>query len=266
MYIMRTTAAVTILIVNITWSGLSQAHDFYVEPSALQIKPMEAIELSVVQVDGDQSETLPFYDDFSARLDLTSPDSVTAINAEVGDDPIAIIHPATSGYHIVTFVTRPSAAQLSTEKFKNYVKEKGLEAAIKNFPLRPDEVPETYTRHAKVIITVGKHPTGMNYIKPTGLTLELIPGKGLPNWRENSQITLTLIYKGKPLSKALVQLFSPGRWGNRIKATTDSNGEIAIQVPHDGMWVAESVHLIPSSDGKHDWQSFWTSLTFAVNK
>jgi hypothetical protein len=32
------------------------------------------------------------------------------------------------------------------------------------------------------------------------------------------------------------------------------------------MWVAGSVHLIPSSDGKHDWQSFWASLTFAVNK
>jgi hypothetical protein len=227
---------------------------------------MKPVGLSVVQVDDDQSETLPFYDDFSARLDLTSPDGVAAINAEVGDDPIAIIRPATSGYHIVTFVTRPRTAQLSTEKFKSYVKGKGLEAAIKNVALRPNEVPETYTRHAKAILTVGGNPTGMNYLKPTGLTLELIPGKGLPNWKANSQITLTLLYKGKPLSKALVQLFSPGRWGNRIKATTDSNGKIAIQVPHDGMWVAGSVHLIPSSDGKHDWQSFWASLTFAVNK
>jgi uncharacterized GH25 family protein len=266
MYIMRTTVAVTILIIGLTYSGLSRAHDFYVEPSALQIKPKGSIELSIVQVNDEQSETLPFYDDFSARLDLTSPDGVAAINAEAGDDPIATIRPATPGYHIVTFVTQPRTAELSTEKFKKYVQGKGLEAAIKNAALRPDEVPETYTRHSKVILAVGENLTGTDYLKPTGLKLELIPGRELPSWKPNSPITLNLLYKGKPLSNALVQLFSPGRWKNRIKATTDSNGKIVIQVPHGGMWVAGAVHLIPSSGGEHDWQSFWASLTFAVNK
>ena len=266
MYIIRTALVVTTLIFGLAWSGICYAHDFYIEPSALQVEPKSPIELSVVQVNGEQSETLPFYSDFSVRFDLTSPEDVSRIEAKVGDDPVAIIHPSIPGYHIVTFVTQPKTAKLPPQKFMKYAKGKGIEAAIKNIPLRDDEVPETYTRFSKVIFTVGKNITGTDYLRSTGLKLELIPGVGFPKWKPHSPLTLYLFYNGKPLANAQIEFFSPGRWKHRIKTQTDANGKITTRVPHAGMWVAGAVHLIPLTNGEHDWQSFWASLTFVVNE
>lgn len=266
MYISRMGIAVTLLVAVIASPGYLWAHDFYVEPSVLQLKPNTPVKLSVVEVNVDQSETLPFYDELSARFDLTSPGGTAPIVAQMGDDPVATIRPAVPGYHIVTFVTQSRTAELPPEKFRLYVQKKGLEAAIGDTPLQTGRVSEIYTRHSKVILAVGKNPPGTGYLKNVGLKLELIPGKNLPAWKANSPLTLQLLYKGKPLHGAQVQLFSPGRWKHRIKVTTDTDGRISTRVPHGGMWVADAVHLIPSSDRKHDWESFWASLTFEVKE
>jgi uncharacterized GH25 family protein len=265
-FIKRMAIAVTILVAGIALPGLAWAHDFYVEPSVLHLKPAETVKLSVVQVNGDQSETLPFYDGLAAGFDLTSPGGTTAIDAQAGDDPVATLHPAVPGYHIVAFVSQPRTADLATKKFKLYVEGKGLKATTGNTPLRAGIVPELYTRYSKVILAVGKSPPGTGYLKQLGLKLELVPGKNLPAWKANTPLTLRLFYQGKPLHGTQVQFFSPGRWKHRIKVRTDPDGRLNTQLPHAGMWVAAAVHMLPSPDPKYDWESFWASLTFEVKE
>jgi uncharacterized GH25 family protein len=266
MCIKRMAIAVTILVAGIASPGFLWAHDFYLEPSVLNLKPADPVKISIIQLNVDQSETIPFYDGLASRFDLTSPGGTATIDSQIGDDPAATIHPSVPGYHIVAFVSQPRTADLATKKFRLYVQDKGMEAIIGDTPLPAGIVPEIYTRYSKVILAVGNNPPGTGYDKPVGLKLELVPGKNLPTWKPNTPLTLRLFYQGKPLQGTQVQFFSPGRWKNRITLRTDSDGRINTQVPHAGMWVATAVHMIPSTDPKHNWESFWASLTFEVKE
>ena len=105
MCIKRMAIAVTILVAGIAMPGLLWAHDFYLEPSVLHLKPADPVKISIVQLNVDQSETIPFYEGLSARFDLTSPGGAATIDSQTGDDPAATLNPAVPGYHIVGFVS-----------------------------------------------------------------------------------------------------------------------------------------------------------------
>ena len=198
MCIKRMAIAVTILVAGIAMPGLLWAHDFYLEPSVLHLKPADPVKISIVQLNVDQSETIPFYEGLSARFDLTSPGGAATIDSQTGDDPAATLNPAGPGYHIVGFVSQPRTADLTTKKFRLYVQDKGLEAVIGDTPLPAGIVPEIYSRYSKVILAVGNNPPGTGYLKQLGLKLELVPGKNLPTWKANTPLTLRLFYQGNP--------------------------------------------------------------------
>jgi len=52
--------------------------------------------------------------------------------------------------------------------------------------------------------------------------------------------------------------------GPVVQGRTDARGHVRLVLPHGGEWMLSAVHMVPSRDPRtSDWESFWSSLTFA---
>lgn len=85
-----------------------------------------------------------------------------------------------------------------------------------------------------------------------------------------AQLNFTLLWEGKPLADTQVALFRKGEDGDagtRTLTRTDASGRAGFTIPASGIYMAAGVHMIEApADRNADWQSYWASLTFAVEK
>jgi len=112
------------------------------------------------------------------------------------------------------------------------------------------------------------------------ITAETTPSQGLPfEWvaltnpyESSKQVTLQLFWQGKPAINMNVHVFNRTRKGNKsIKKhlRTDQNGQVMIPKAEGGLFLINSVKMIPINNKLQNetdavWESIWASLTYAV--
>jgi len=76
---------------------------------------------------------------------------------------------------------------------------------------------------------------------------------------------LRLIFEGKPLPGALVQLRSISSEGAVAAVRSDASGEASVVIRAAGSWLVDTVEMVPASaESGADWESVWASLSFAT--
>lgn len=76
---------------------------------------------------------------------------------------------------------------------------------------------------------------------------------------------LVVLFEGKPLPNVTVVGGRAGAPAHRVRAVTDSNGEVKLDFKAAGRWYLRALHLIRlQDDSEADWESFWTTMTFEV--
>ena len=184
---------------------------------------------------------------------------------------------AQPGTHVVLLQSTSSFIELPAEKFTAYLREEGLDYALK---LRQENEEtakpgrETYSRCAKTLVQVGDPATVPLAADSAcrhayGLPLELVPEQNPYRLAADKALTVRVLRNGKPAFGAAVQVWQRQPGGlPTIHYTTRANqsGRILLRLSGPGPYLLSTVDMRPAPARlreRADWQSVWASLTFA---
>ncbi|BAV34863.1 hypothetical protein SCL_2586 [Sulfuricaulis limicola] len=247
-------------LLAVAWPAV--AHDFWIEPQAFRPKPGTAVGLRLFVGQEFKGDSVPYFPQKFERYVVAGPAGTQPIPGVLGDEPAGTVTPAAPGLYVIGLHTKPDSVSFDTsEEFEKYLLKEGLERnlALHRQHRKPGrKIEETYFRCAKSLIAAGAVGDDADHV--LGFPLELIAETSPYRART---LRLRLLYQGKPLSGALVVAFNKAEPLAKLKARTDDNGRVEFSLPHSGVWLVTSVHMIPASFfSGHDWESLWASLTF----
>ena len=232
------------------------AHDFWIEPSAFTPTGGELVSLKLWVGEHLGGETLARNEakiaSFSSRgSGLDAP--VIGID---GSDPAGFLRAKANGGVVVAYRSLRSSVDLDPSKFQAYLDLEGLPKVKAGR--------EVFSRCAKSLIAVGGRgdPT---FMKPVGLTLELIPEADPYTLSPGDRLTVRLLYNDRPLAGALVMALDQADAKSPQQVRSNALGRATFVLPRAGAWLIKAVHMIPAPrDAAADWESFWASLTFSL--
>lgn len=192
-------------------------------------------------------------DDLSAQLSTQSGDSMQFSIFE-------------EGTVLVSFQSTNSFIELEPEKFKAYLEEDGLQAAL-DFRYKHNETDsvgrEYYQRSVKTLLQYGTVAT-QTYRAPTHLPLDLIPLVHPYQLGSGDTMRLRILFQNQPVAGIKLRTW------HRLAGTVTENvwysneaGEVRFPFHRSGEWMASCVHMIRlENDRKAQWQSYWGSITW----
>ena len=131
--------------------------------------------------------------------------------------------------------------------------------------MHPDEdAVEYYSKFPKTIIQVGGKIDDTSTI-PAGLPIEIVPLVNPYGLKKGDQLGVKVLFRGKPLMNAEIAWSYPGM-GEKFAGTalTGGNGTCKVSLERSGPFVIRLTHMEWVKKKTHEWESYWTSLTFEV--
>lgn len=247
------------------------AHDFWVQPASFWVRPGAAVPLTFFVGHGAARERSAIAVQRVTRFDAIGPRGKTDLSGELPNsgEISASIRFQASGIQVVSLATGNSASNLPAARFEEYAKAEGLINVIKirtaggrtNAPGR-----ELYSRRAKTLIQVGAASTASepHVIKPVGLGLEIVPLRNPYAQGNASQLPVRVLYKGKPLSGALVKLTDLDADAEPVEIhRSDATGRANFRSRRSGNWQFNVVWSEPIAGNRSaDFSTIFSSLTF----
>jgi uncharacterized GH25 family protein len=243
------------------------AHDFWIEPSSFapQQGQIVSVRLRVGQeLIGDPVPRDPalvnqfVFEDAAGRRPLIGRD---------GSDPAGYLRVEQQGLVVIGYASNPSTVDMPAEKFNQYLKDEGLDAAAALRTKRNQNgVParELFSRCAKSL-TLSGAATSAQTDRRLGFTLELVAERNPYALRTGEELPVRLTYQGRPLAGALVVAMNKMDPKGKLSARSDAEGRVRFRLPQFGMWMIKAVHMVPAPAGA-DWSSYWASLTFEYRR
>jgi len=172
-----------------------------------------------------------------------------------------------AGTYVVAAALKPKEIKLTAEEFNEYLLHDGLPQI---YELRKQEgileqaAVEFYSKYPKSVLQVGKQ-LDETPLKPIGLVIEIIPMKNPYALKLGDNLPIKVLLRGEPLNNAEVAWSYPGRGEEMAGSTkTDSDGQAVIPLVKTGPYLIRTIHMEWVKKETHDWESYWTSLTFEV--
>jgi uncharacterized GH25 family protein len=248
----------------------AMAHDSWLEPKAFQTPTGSLVPLSFyVGHHGEQraAKLMPRPAWLLSMKDY-GPRGATDLLTLKEFRQRAALRYVTLGTHMVTLGTGDFRHAMKAADFPAYMEEEGLSAAQvawKRAPVRSGNVREVYRRYAKALVQVGGSPTRGAATRRIGQQLEIVPAANPLMLRAGDPLRATIWFAGRPLQGALVTLGSLDRPKDElVPLRSDSAGNVSFRMPASGRWMVNVVWGVPSSRAGTDFETSFSSLTFAV--
>lgn len=248
------------------------AHDLYMMPEKFVTTP--GVNLKLVFQNGDE-----FPEGVSAvkperlrntqlllRQGATKFENITAEATRT----TATVRVASAGLGILTAQTLPSFIELDPEKFKSYLEHENLTNALQWRAAHGESGKpgrERYSKYVKSLIVAGK-PDG-NFTQKTGLTIEIVPEANPYTLQPGDNLPVLVLFRGAPAVDVAVESawLVNGKAEMQVVGRTDKTGRVRVPVKAAG---AHRLHAIVmercAEPAAADWESFWASLTFEIQK
>jgi uncharacterized GH25 family protein len=231
------------------------AHDFWIEPSTFRPATGDRVAAALRVGQKLQGEAVPRIPPLVDRFVLGDAPMI----GFSGSEPAGVALVTKSGLQWIGYQSHAFPMTNDVPKFEQFLRDEGLDGAIKVQAQRPQN--ERFYRCAKALVDAGSAHTGTVDV-PLGFTLELVPRK-LP--RAGDELPLTLLFRGKPAANVLVVAMSKSDPEKAVRARTDARGRVTLRIGHNGFWMIKAVHMQPAPAGSGaDWESWWASLTFEL--
>jgi uncharacterized GH25 family protein len=249
------------------------AHDFWVQPGEYQLVPGHATSVTLLVGHGPdrQRSSIPlrritrfeglgprgFRADFRSSLQLGGrPDDGTVVFRQAG------------AYVLVLQTDARAYSLLPAIRFNDYLRVEGLTPALlfrERTHRTSAEGSETYSRQAKTIIQVGDEPDPAPVVtQPLGLLLEIVPDVDPYAERCPKRLPVHVLYRGRPLSGALVKLTDLEHDASPIEMHfTDEKGRAVFRARERGASLLNVIwtEVAPMSSDA-DFETTFSSLTF----
>lgn len=248
-------------------AGKSLAHDFWLESTPYYTQPGEAVDVSVHVGNEFVGDSLPnivsWYTDFSHYF----PDHKQEVEGELGRDPAGYIKSDVQGTHLIGYQSDFTYTEIDPETFNKYLRMEGLSNAIEyraRHGLTDKPAKENYIRHAKTLIQVGDRFDIDTSMQRIGYDLEIMPAQNPYRLKLNDQLSLQVLYQGKPDAGLLLIAFSKQHPQRMQEIRTDADGRATITLDDTGPWLVKAVKIYRLERQQAEWQSHWASLTFGI--
>jgi uncharacterized GH25 family protein len=244
-------------------------HEFWIQPDKFIYKRAEPVNIKFLvgenftgdnwSGDKDKINSLRLYFD-----DVTDKNVDDNLRINKGDSlQIAMLD---EGTIMVTLNTKNSFIDLDAAKFNDYLREDGLNEALKYRDKNNDTTKnglEIYQRSVKTIFQVGGRYTNSCKQK-TDLPLDIVPAEHPYTISKDKYFKVKLYFKGEKLKDTKVKIWHKVEDQISVREdTTDKEGEIKFFVSPEGEWMVSCVKMIRlEKDEKAEWQSYWGSLTW----
>jgi len=250
-------------------SATISAHDFWLVPKKFRIVPGDSlIILANTGMDFPNSlnAVTPDRIDQFALVGESIKENITEFTVQ-GNSLTAKYSFEKSGTFVIAAALKPKEIKLTGKEFNEYLLADGLtniyELRKKEGILDKDAV-EYYSKYPKTIVQVGNKMDDFP-IKPIGFPIEIVPKVNPYKLTKGDNLEVSVLFQGKPLPNAEIAWSYPGRgeeFAGSIK--TDEDGLASIPLIKAGPYVIRLTHMEWVKKPTHEWESYWTSLTFEV--
>ncbi|PQP00781.1 DUF4198 domain-containing protein [Massilia phosphatilytica] len=237
----------------------ARAHDFWVNPDSfvVSVGASTALRMQVGHGDARRTSMIP-----SRRIQRFAAWTPAGDVIDLRND--GRLAPAEPGLHLLVLETDADAlSHLPADRFHVYVQEEGLWPAA---AARGRDVIERYRRVAKALVQAGALGEGSQDLatKRLGLPLEIVLATP-PT--EGDALAAQVIYKGRPLPRALVKLTDLDHDAQPVAAqVTDDTGRVRLRRPPPGRWLLNVVWTTPlEGDEGIDFDTIFSSLSFGID-
>jgi uncharacterized GH25 family protein len=257
-------------LVLLLMSGLF-SHDFWLVPQKFRMNPGETVSIAAnTGMDFPNSLSAATPDRFD-RFVLTGEsmrEDIKDYRVE-GNSVISRVKLEKPGTYVVGVALKPNEIRMTAAEFNEYLQLDGLPGIYqlrKQQGILDKDAVEFYSKYPKTIVQVGGHldetPT-----KPLGLILEIVPQVNPYRLKQGDKLEVAVLFRGNPLPDADIAWSYPGR-GDKFagSAKTDKRGKALIPLVQAGPYVIRLTHMEWVKLPTHEWESYWTSLTFEVLK
>lgn len=243
------------------------AHDMWIEPTAFSPAAGEIVGVRLRVGQDLLGDPLARDPKLVNQFVVVDSEGRKPLVGRDGGDPAGYLRVAGPGLHVVGYFSNPSVADLTADKFNQYLKEEGLDAiaaarAKRNETNSP--VHEQFSRCAKSLVLSGPAAESQGD-KALGFTLELVAERNPYTLHAGEELPVRLTYQNRPLEGTLVVAINRLNPASKQSARTDRAGRVKLKLPSNGMWMIKAVHTLPAAAGTNaDWSSYWASLTFEL--
>jgi len=169
------------------------------------------------------------------------------------------------GSQYFALYTQPKYLELESAKFIAYLKEEGLTAQLASFKPSTNSR-EMYSKFAKTYVVAGKSDN--KFKQAVGLKIEIVPLADPANLKPGQSLPVQLLFEGKPCADTQIEIATStdlrSKATTQIAGRTDGQGKLNIPIVNSGKVRLHAVHMLQVQQPKHDWESYWASLTFEV--
>jgi uncharacterized GH25 family protein len=250
-------------------AAIATAHDLWLLPQKFMIQPGETITIYAntgMYFPGSTSAVTPdrvtqfFMSGNSKKVDLQQ--------LEIRDKSLTTqCSFEKPGTYVVACALKPREIRLTGKEFNEYLEHDGISSILelrKKEGILDKDAVEFYSKYPKAIIQAGDTlddtPT-----KPVGLTIEIVPKVNPYTLKKGDNLNVTVLFRGHPLPGADLAWSHPGLGGKVAGWTkTDAKGDAVIPLVKRGPYMIRMTHMEWVKKETHEWESFWTALTFEV--
>lgn len=257
------------LVAVLLFATTAAAHDLWLIPPK-DAKPGE--KATVEAISGNKFPTGDHAPDpakFTKRIAVGPDGKETEVDAAGTADKAGRMTwtPAKGGVYAVAVQTAPKVLKLDAEDFNSYLVSDGLPHVFrlraKEGSLKQDAV-ERYSKSPKALIRVGDGKGG-DATKPLGLPLEIVPLADPFTKKPGDTLKVRVLFDTKPLADAHLGWDHPGEGDEPVGTVrTDAKGEALVPVASGGLMTIRLTHMTRPKAKDHEWESFWTTLTFRL--
>ncbi len=246
----------------------ARAHDLWLVPdTSPQVGQPFTVRASS-GMDFPKSEHAPDVAAFPRRLLVLPDGGAGTLEAAGKDDTSGLLRftPARPGVYALAVETKPRIIKLSAQDFNAYLVSDGMphvyQLRAKERTLDRDAV-ERYSKSPKALVRVGDGPG--DPCRVLGLPLEIVPLRDPFTIKSGETLGVRVLFQGKPLADANLGWDHPGD-GEPPSGTvrTNEKGEALIPVARTGLMTIRLTHMTRPKSPDHEWESFWTTLTFRI--
>ncbi|MEM6887306.1 MAG: DUF4198 domain-containing protein [Pseudomonadota bacterium] len=254
------------------FAGTAHSHEFWIEPREFQVADGNVLEADLRNGEKFKGISLSFFDNRFTRFELALGSRITPVTGRMGDTPALSATVNGAGLLIVLHETTPATLRYQDwEKFLKFARHKDFPRAAAEHDAAgwPREgFSESYTRHAKALVSVGN---GEGEDRAFGLATEFVALTNPYAPGFDGTMSVALMYEGAPRSDAQVEVFDRAPDGSvsvRLHRT-DARGEAHIPVSSGHDYLFDAVVLRKADADASDantpvWETLWAALTFHV--
>ena len=245
------------------------AHDLYFLPPSFRLQPGEKIRIAFHNGDAfPESETnAPIERIRNAQaMSKTGSTPITGLRKS-GKEVLGEAAVPGSGDVILSARTVPNFIQMEPTKFEAYLKEEGLDHALRwRSEHGQSKLPgkERYSKYVKALMFSGEPSSFFDHV--VGFVIEIIAESNPSLLKPGEKLPIRVQFRGKPVvGLAVESAVAPlvGQAKVTVVGKTDKGGRVSVPITHRGRWRIHTMVMERCAEqAAADWESFWATLTF----